>query len=438
MARRPFFGSSGAGPIAKMDMRAATDPGRAFGQMFANLGKIAADSLEKYRENNEKKEREDNSYKLSKNFLNQNPDIAEGAFGATTEEEIEAVAQGFKKNPEMPKLVNQFLVMSQQQEASDLRKRELRKLRKKRKSLDRILEPEIAGELFKDAEGFVELFKNNKIDAETAIPLLQAFQKSKNEEGKISGTTTVVGEDGETRRIGYNKRGEELIDMGKAPPNSFFGTPDDQARADVYKERNKRALDFIDDTKNQALASSRSMTAAKRVSDLLDKGVQTGGINQFKANLSTFAQSIGIELPDDIKNETANTQALMAASGEFLFSAISQTKGSISEKEMDIFQSLSPGITQSVQGNRAMIQFVQAVGEREKVKLKLIRDLEKQGKMPTEIRGAVEDFMLENDMSGNLQDFFGEIEATPIQPQPNQPQPQRMTLPKSGGVFTPL
>jgi hypothetical protein len=45
--------------------------------------------------------------------------------------------------------------------------------------------------------------------------------------------------------------------------------------------------------------------------------------------------------------------------------------------------------------------------------------------------------MLQNDMSGNLQDFFGEIEPAPVQPQPNQSQPQKMTLP-SGGVFTPL
>ena len=68
MARKPF-GSSGAPAIAKMDMRAATEPGRAFGQMFANLGKIAADSLEKYRVNNEKKEREEDIYKMSKTFL---------------------------------------------------------------------------------------------------------------------------------------------------------------------------------------------------------------------------------------------------------------------------------------------------------------------------------------------------------------------------------
>ena len=45
---------------------------------------------------------------------------------------------------------------------------------------------------------------------------------------------------------------------------------------------------------------------------------------------------------------------------------------------MAIFESISPGIKQSVEGNRAMIEFIQAIGMREKAKLKLIRDLEKK------------------------------------------------------------
>ena len=64
--KKTFFGSSGAPAIAKMDMRAATEPYRAFGQMFANLGKIAADSLEKYRVNNEKKEEKRTSTRCPK------------------------------------------------------------------------------------------------------------------------------------------------------------------------------------------------------------------------------------------------------------------------------------------------------------------------------------------------------------------------------------
>ena len=55
MARQPFFGSSGAPAIAKMDMRAATDAGRAFGnQALSQLGEIAGVALRKHAENKEK------------------------------------------------------------------------------------------------------------------------------------------------------------------------------------------------------------------------------------------------------------------------------------------------------------------------------------------------------------------------------------------------
>jgi hypothetical protein len=39
MGRQPFFGSSGASPIAKMDMYAATAPGRFIIRLFHSLGK---------------------------------------------------------------------------------------------------------------------------------------------------------------------------------------------------------------------------------------------------------------------------------------------------------------------------------------------------------------------------------------------------------------
>lgn len=55
MARQPFFGRSDT-KIAKMDMQAATEAGRAYGNAFANLGKVAGDALKTYGENKKKGE----------------------------------------------------------------------------------------------------------------------------------------------------------------------------------------------------------------------------------------------------------------------------------------------------------------------------------------------------------------------------------------------
>tara|TARA_R100000479_G_scaffold95644_1_gene47358 strand:+ start:1 stop:1206 length:1206 start_codon:yes stop_codon:yes gene_type:complete len=55
MARQPFFGR-GAGPqIARMNLNAATAPGRAYGQAFANLGGQIGKTIEQYQLNKEKR-----------------------------------------------------------------------------------------------------------------------------------------------------------------------------------------------------------------------------------------------------------------------------------------------------------------------------------------------------------------------------------------------
>ena len=54
MARQPFYGRGPGPAIARMDMRAATAPGRAYGQMYANLGKQVGDTIEQYGLNKEK------------------------------------------------------------------------------------------------------------------------------------------------------------------------------------------------------------------------------------------------------------------------------------------------------------------------------------------------------------------------------------------------
>lgn len=55
MARQPFYGRGPGPAIARMDMQAATAPGRAYGQMYANLGKQAGDTIKQYGLNKEKR-----------------------------------------------------------------------------------------------------------------------------------------------------------------------------------------------------------------------------------------------------------------------------------------------------------------------------------------------------------------------------------------------
>jgi hypothetical protein len=114
MARTPFYGRGPGPQIARMDMQAATAPGKAIGGMFANLGKIGADSLEKFRENKEKKESEDFNYKTAKGYLNNNPELAKQYFDADDEDEIEAVARGVSKTKDFSKFITSLNTLQQQ------------------------------------------------------------------------------------------------------------------------------------------------------------------------------------------------------------------------------------------------------------------------------------------------------------------------------------
>lgn len=93
MARKPFFGSSGAPAIAKMDMRAATDAGRAFGNMFSQLGEIAGVALRKHAENKEKKQNQE----LLEDFLKRNGMEADDAKVVSKIPEANRIIMDIKK-----------------------------------------------------------------------------------------------------------------------------------------------------------------------------------------------------------------------------------------------------------------------------------------------------------------------------------------------------
>lgn len=69
MARRPFYGQGGAIPIAKMNMQAATAPGRAYAQMGKDFGDKIGSAIEQYGLNKEKQKVADARIKSAVNGM---------------------------------------------------------------------------------------------------------------------------------------------------------------------------------------------------------------------------------------------------------------------------------------------------------------------------------------------------------------------------------
>ena len=134
MARRPFFGQNDT-KIAKMDMQAATAPGRAYAAAFQKLGDIASDTLEKFREKKEEKEQQELSKNQIVNLYKGNPDHPVfKALDVQSIDEAKAVAGDFSKQPELLTQAMSFAKAvtdeKQAQEASQLRGLQMDQIRR--------------------------------------------------------------------------------------------------------------------------------------------------------------------------------------------------------------------------------------------------------------------------------------------------------------------
>jgi len=120
MARQPFYGRGPGPAIARMDMNAATAPGRAYGQMFATLGKIAGDSIEKYAEGKKKKEEQDELIKGTKAFIMGNPELGrmlniQATDDISYEDAVNQAVPSLIKNPKGLETIKGLTAMAAQQ-----------------------------------------------------------------------------------------------------------------------------------------------------------------------------------------------------------------------------------------------------------------------------------------------------------------------------------
>jgi len=101
MARRPFYGQGGAIPIAKMNMQAATAPGRAYAQMGKDFGEKIGGAIEKYAQN--KKEGEAADMQIGAILQNMTPErqqdieSGEGELGKSLSKFIDGELPNSKK-----------------------------------------------------------------------------------------------------------------------------------------------------------------------------------------------------------------------------------------------------------------------------------------------------------------------------------------------------
>jgi hypothetical protein len=109
MARTPFFGRGPAPQIARMNMQAATAPGRNWGAALEGIGQTVGQAVEKHRENKKAKKKERDFIDSFEARISKSPDFAK-SLGLNPDDSVEVRLAGktYFNNPEARQLSEDF------------------------------------------------------------------------------------------------------------------------------------------------------------------------------------------------------------------------------------------------------------------------------------------------------------------------------------------
>jgi hypothetical protein len=105
----------------------------------------------------------------------------------------------------------------------------------------------------------------------------------------------------------------------------------------------------------RADAALKLRPTLKSLYDKLEKGLQTGELEDFKTTISGYAKAVGIPVDEKM---LADKQSARASFGTFLMEYIAATKGSISERENTLFMSMGPQFANTPEANKELLALV--------------------------------------------------------------------------------
>ena len=285
----------------------------------------------------------------------------------------------------------------------------------------------LGGEL--ESSEFASKAMEAGVDPVLAGNYFMKLQAREDEASKGTGKTMTINDPktGDKVIVRVNPDGTVGPQVAKAPTQPpRIADPKDVRQANINKIEDNQAMATEGDWKARALTGRNTIQTVKTMLSTLDKVDDTGGLEPFKNTLRKYAMSAGVDFTDAEKEELANAEKFTQLSGEFVFKAISQTKGSISEKEMDLFQAMSPSMVNSKLGNRLMLEYAQKRANRDVELNKYIQGLKKQGMLPQERVEMAMAWLNDpaNDITQDLYEHFGSS-INSQNPSP-QAQPNRL------------
>lgn len=226
---------------------------------------------------------------------------------------------------------------------------------------------------------------------------IEPLQKPSQFEQKLSAMGYIPGtpEYQQAARVLAQSGGQNInISTGETqlPTKSAILREDTLARANSARTYNEGAM----------TASRDAMTALPKVDralKLLDT-VGTGPLEQQKLQLKKVGKMLGFDVNPA---EIGSAEELQTILGDQIMARIGQTKGAVSEKEMQLFSDYSANFGKTPEGNKRILQFQKEKMLRDVEIGKMIRKMRKENATSIDIQNAIDDYVAQNDISNVLQ-----------------------------------
>tara|TARA_R100000654_G_scaffold67955_1_gene96658 strand:- start:2464 stop:3549 length:1086 start_codon:yes stop_codon:yes gene_type:complete len=130
------------------------------------------------------------------------------------------------------------------------------------------------------------------------------------------------------------------------PPTKMFETEEEK---EIGKSFGKEFSE-INKSSSQAFQNNANLDLMEQLVSL--PNIQTGFAGQLRTDVASLAREFGIDT--DVQDLTA-AEALKGVSGKVVLDGLSNFKGAISDGERAFLVSITPGLTNSIEGNKLLI-----------------------------------------------------------------------------------
>jgi len=269
------------------------------------------------------------------------------------------------------------------------------------------------------SQDFGRFASREGLDPGLSVARMEGLRQAEQKPQKIARTITVQDGQGGFTQVGVDEAGNPIRNFGPTKPSGMYRTPKEARDEEILVGRTKDAMVFNKKSRdNSNIAISQAEQAQQALKYLPET---TGGLTSFVNEMKVIAESLGIDLPEGYQKDMADIGAFRQLTGQFLFDAMSNTKGAITEREMVLFRQIAPDIDNSRAANKLMLEIYVKGGDRAKKRRNLIRDLQRKDVDPRQIQIAIEDFDEEYSFMDDIRSLPRKTNSSNPQAQPNRP-----------------